>query len=538
MQQDRHKRLYHLHSASGIWLGYFMYFVAITGCFALFEHEMQSWEDPARRITYSGEPVNIDATYTAWLEDKLEKGPLTFSRLDLPTETQPYYYGYTAVQNEGEPAEQFEARWSAATGEELLVRGEGVIEWLYGIHRDLNWPEALGGRTVGRALAGLAGVILLMSIISGILIHSKIFKEMFTMRYYRSVRLKWQDSHKVIGVWGIPVFGMFALTGAFLGIITLLAPATAFLTLKGDQEALIAAVVGEQATRAGISAPMLPPSEIAAMPVSGGTHGKPAMLIYRNWGDVNAEVEVSYEADTELAMYETYPRNAVTGEQLPLKGTLDTSKLPIAVVASYSALHYGTYGGIALKLFYLVMGLALSVMTGLGLMLWVERRLHGTEGQKSKTYYQRVSRTITGSVLGVPLATAFVLVFDRCYSGVEGARFAAIGWAYFAVIWAAIVYAFLRKNDYRTTRELLGFTGFIFALLPVLNFATTGGGIPDLLTGGHHAAGYADLALLIIGLITIWTAGKLPKRRPAEKTGRQARGEAKTSLTAQPQAAE
>lgn len=538
MQQDRHKRLYHLHSASGIWLGYFMYFVAITGCFALFEHEMQSWEDPARRITYSGEPANIDATYTAWLEDKLEKGPLAFSRLDLPNETQPYYYGFTSVQNEGEPAEFFEARWSAATGEELPVRGEGVIDWLYGIHRDLNWPEALGGRTVGRALAGLAGVILLMSIISGILIHTKIFKEMFTMRFYRSVRLKWQDSHKVIGVWGIPVFGMFALTGAFLGIITLLAPATAFLTLKGDQEALIAAVVGEEATRAGISAPMLTPSEIVALPVSGSVTGQPAMLVYRHWGDVNAEVQVSYKADTELSIYETIPRNAVTGEELPLTGTLDTTNLPIAVVASYSALHYGTYGGIALKLFYLVMGLALSVMTGLGLMLWVERRLHGTEGHKSKAYYQRVSRAITGGVLGVPLATAFVLAFDRFYGGAEEARFAANGWAYFAAIGAAIAYSFLRRNDYRAARELLGLTGLVFALLPVVNFATTGGGLPDLNSGGHQAAGYADLGLLILGAVAFWTATKFPKERPVEKRGQRTEGAPNQKMGAQPQAAE
>ncbi len=538
MQQDRHKRLYHLHSASGIWLGYFMYFVAITGCFALFEHEMQSWEDPARRITYSGEPVNIDATFTAWLQDKLQKGPLAFSRLDLPNETQPYYYGFTSVQNEGEPAEFYEARWSAATGEELPVRGEGVIDWLYGIHRDLNWPEALGGRTVGRALAGLAGVILLMSIISGILIHTKIFKEMFTMRFYRSVRLKWQDSHKVIGVWGIPVFGMFALTGAFLGIITLLAPATAFLTLKGDQEALIAAVIGEEATRAGISAPMLTPSEVIDLPVSGSVQGQPAMLVYRHWGDVNAEVQVSYEADTELSIYETIPRNAVTGAELPLTGTLDTNNLPIAVVASYSALHYGTYGGIALKLFYFVMGLALSVMTGLGLMLWVERRLHGTEGHKSKAYYRRVSRVITGGVLGVPLATAFVLAFDRFYGGAEEARFAAMGWAYFAAIAASIAYSFFRRNDYRATRDLLGLTGIIFALLPVLDFASTGGGLTDLLSDGHRVAGFADLGLLTLGVLTLLTASRLPVKRPAERRGNRQEGTEAETTQVQPQAAE
>jgi uncharacterized iron-regulated membrane protein len=517
MQQDRYKRLYHLHSACGIWFGYFLYFVAVTGCFALFYNETQSWEDPALRITHSAEIANIDQAFAEWLNQKAENGQITFARLDFPTTIKPFYYGNTIILDTNGHTETFEQRWDASSGKALPYRGDGAVDWLYAIHRELSWPESLGGRNVGRALVGIAGIVLLVSIISGILIHTKILKEMFTARFYRSVRLKWQDSHKIIGVWGIPVFAMFGFTGAFLGIIILLTPVTAFLTLKGDQEALVATVIGEQAKPTGVSAAMLPPSAVKALPKPDGVTGDAFMLVYKYWGDQNAELEVSYENNTDLTIGDAYPRNPITGEELPRTGTLDTTNPPVTVLTSYTALHYGTYGGIALKFLYFTMGLALAIMTGLGLVLWIERRLHGNEGQKSKVFYKRVSHATAGALMGVPFASASVLLFDRLYFGIETARYNTLGWVYFALIGFAIFFAFIRRNDYQTTKTLMKLTGGLFLLIPVVNIITTDNTLAALYNGQHSAAGYTDIGLFILGIVTVFTGFKLPKARSDKK---------------------
>ena len=516
--KDRHERIYHLHSASGIWLGYFMYFIVITGCFALFYNETQSWENPANRVTVAEDPVDISPIFSAWVAENEKLGELTFVAFDNANPEHPYFGGRLGLRVEGQPVEFKDIHWDTRTGEVIEHRGEGVTFWLYNLHRDLNWPKALGGRQIGRALAGLAGVILLMSIISGILIHSKILKEIFTMRFYRSVRLKWQDAHKVIGVWGIPPFAMFALTGAYLGIITLLAPATAFLTVNGDQEKLIEAVIGKPVEAAGEAAQMISVAELAAMRMEDNPSQAPRFITFTNWGDVNAQVNMLYKADTELLMYEQQTRSAVTGEIVSSGGEQVLEEtVPGMVIAAYAPLHYGTYGGLALKFLYLIAGLALAVMTALGLMLWVERRLHGKAGQKSEAYYIGLSRFTTGAVMGVPLATAAVLGYDRVYAGAEEARFAAIGSAYFIVIGLSVLYAFVRRNDYRSAKELMGITGLAFVLAAVLNTATTVGGLPALLGASVKSAAYVDLSFVIIGALLVFISVKLPAVRPEKK---------------------
>jgi len=521
ISQARHKRLYHLHSATGIWLGFFLYLVAITGCFAVFHSELQTWENPELRIAASDlrmdsdVRVDIDTVFAQWVADKARIAPLTFARLALPTPEKPFYHGLVGIQAEGVPVAFHTARWNMVTGAAVPPRGDGAVEWLYGMHRDLNWPEAWGGRRIGRALAGFAGIVLLLSIVSGVLIHRKIISELFSLRFYRSVRLRWQDSHKIIGVWGLPPFAVFAITGAFLGIITLLAPATAFLTVKGDQEALATAVAGEVTQPAGIAADMLLPSEAITLSPKGGAVGTPALLVYRHWGDMNAVVEVSYKTATDLSIYETYPYSAVTGDRLSRAGVMDTSRPAVAVIAAYSALHYGTYGGLALKILYFLIGLSLATMIAFGLMLWIERRLHGSAGAKSDLFYQWISHGVTGLVMGVPLATAITLGYDKVYTGSPEGRFAAMGSAYFATLLASMVYACLRRQDYRAARTLVMLTGTAFACLPAINMLVTDASPLDILSAGHRLSAYVDAVFLCVGLLVAGVGLRLPAKRSA-----------------------
>jgi len=491
-----------------------MYFIAITGCFALFYNEMLVWDDPAKRMQLHDNIAPIDAKFDAWMRSHDATGKITFARLDVPRVGHPVYTSLVGVQADGEPVVFKRAAWDARSGVEIPVRGEGAVHWLYNLHRDLNWPESLGGRRIGRALAGLAGVILLLSIISGILIHAKIFKEIFTMRFYRSVRLRWQDAHKVIGVWGIPPFLMFALTGAYLGIITLLAPATAFLTLNGDQDKLIEAVAGKPAEAAGIAAQMLPVSKLAQRRYDGDEGLSPFFMTFRNWGDINAEVDIYYRVEDDLLLYQQQTHSGITGDIIASAGSvLSQPRLPFSLVAAYSPLHYGTYGGLALKFLYLSIGLMLSVMTALGLMLWVERRLHGSTGKRSKAYYRLISRLLVGALMGVPLAAVACLGFDRLYTGIEAARFAAVGQCYFIALAGSVLYALIRRDDYRATRELLCMTGLGFLWVAFLDSVISGSSLSAAFGPNNTSATVADLVMLLLGLVLIGISTRLPGKR-------------------------
>ena len=59
MEKSRYLRIYDLHSWSGIVLGLFVFIVSFTGCLALFDHELKSWEDPAKRLSIAQESAEI-----------------------------------------------------------------------------------------------------------------------------------------------------------------------------------------------------------------------------------------------------------------------------------------------------------------------------------------------------------------------------------------------------------------------------------------------------------------------------------------------
>ncbi|MEO1029259.1 MAG: PepSY-associated TM helix domain-containing protein [Pseudomonadota bacterium] len=474
MDRVRHLRNYDLHSWTGIALGFFVFIVALSGCFALFDAEIKTWEDPAKRITITGEPAPIHATYEAYVKEMTQDATLLNTSLNFPTVNEPYYTAYVGLDyDDDRPNEFVSRRWSAETGEALPEHGEGLSVWLLDFHRDLMWPDQLGGRTVGRSLVGIIGIILMLAIISGVVAHTKIFQELFSLRYWRSVRLKWQDTHKVAGLWGLPFFGMISFTGAYLGVIVILAPVVALLAFKGDQTALVEAVIGKPTEAAGIEATMMPVDSLSQYvhPESGA---KPDRVVVNHWGDEAATYDLLYHADKKLAYFDSYSISAVTGEAVHSQ-VFDRSSPATRVSNAITPLHYATYGGkygsfgaIALKLVYFLLGLALAIITAMGNMMWIERRKNGNEGSKSPAFYHRLGRFNVGVTTGMAFATASIFYLDKLYLGAEASRVTATGWTYFGVWFAVIFYALIRENEYRTVRDMLALTGLAFMGIPFL----------------------------------------------------------------------
>lgn len=516
MDRDRRVRLYDAHSWTGISLGLFLFVVCFTGSLAMFYHEIKSWEDPARRLAIAEAPVPVQPLVDAWLAD-IPSDEIGFVGVDFPNAYEPYYYGrFNHVPDDG-PSEFHERRWNTVTGEVLPDRGDGLATWLLDFHRDLMWPEFLGGRQIGRGIVGIAGIVMLLSIVTGILTHRKILKEVFTFRRQRSVRVKWKDAHNFLGIWSLPFSIMIAFTGAWLGIVALLLPITGLLVFKGDSDSVVHLLTGGETPRAQVEAPMLSLDEVKARPHS-DSGALPVGVFAINWGDENAEYTLNYAPDTELYYYEVERISGTTGDALPPTGLLEPAA-STRVIAAISPLHYGTYGGIALKFLYFALGLGLSAMVALGNMVWIERRAHSAEGSRSPRFYDRLSRLTAGVCMGVVLASVAIFYVDAFYAGSEDDRIFRIGISYFAVWFAALAFAFMTGNSYRATRRLLAATGAGLVGLPVVSAATAGIAPWSLVAAGHLAAPAVDLTLLLLGIVCLWVASRLPSRRGGAKAG-------------------
>ncbi|MEO0884102.1 MAG: PepSY-associated TM helix domain-containing protein [Pseudomonadota bacterium] len=537
MDRARHLRNYDLHSWTGIALGFFVFIVAFTGSIALFDEELRTWEDPALRLAEVDTPVPIDASFREFIAEQETEGELFSASLKFPDSVEPYYAAFAFITDENDQFHRHERRWNPANGEVLPERGDGLSVWLLDIHRDLMWPDALGGRTVGRSLVGVIGVILMLAIVTGVIAHTKIFEELFSLRYWRSVRLKWQDTHKVAGLWGLPFFAMISATGAFLGIVAILSPIVAVLAFKGDTDALIEAVIGAPPEPAGIEAQMMPIDDLL-----GYTHAEtgaaPDRVTIDHWGDQAATYNLFYYADSELAIYDTRTISAVTGAPMENR-VLDTESPANRVTAAVTPLHYGTFGGnygsfsaIALKLLYLLLGLSLAIITAMGNMMWIERRLHGNEGNRSDVFYHRLSKLNIGICAGLPVASVSIFYLDKLYGGLETSRIVWTGWTYIGVWFSALAFSLVQRDEYRTLRLLIAITGLGMIGISVLNYIVTGSAFWSVFGSGHVVSAWVDIFCLVVGILVLGVSRLLPVSRPEKKRKRATSLAADTALAA------
>ena len=66
MDKGHRIRIYGLHAWSGITMGLFLFVVSFTGCLALFERELLTWEDP-RRLVVPDELTPVHGVIESWI---------------------------------------------------------------------------------------------------------------------------------------------------------------------------------------------------------------------------------------------------------------------------------------------------------------------------------------------------------------------------------------------------------------------------------------------------------------------------------------
>jgi uncharacterized iron-regulated membrane protein len=516
MLRDRRVRIYDLHSWTGITMGLFVFVVSFTGCLALFYHELQTWADPDRRLPVADTPAPIHDRLSTWIDREFGDADHVFVGFQFPSEREPYYRADVSASYHEGGFRQATRRWDSRDASPLPDRADGLATWLLDFHRDLMWPEVLGGRTIGRTLVGIAGIVLMLSIVTGLITHRKMLRELFKLRYQRSVRVKWKDTHNVLGLWLLPFHVMIAYTGAWLGVVALMVPLLAVLTLGGDTERFAEelGIAGPEAAEQ--QATMVSMDAVGGMPHP-ETGRMPAHVSVSEWGDRNALFQVNYEPESELLIYESVYVEGASGDVVPAPDSgLHPSTASGRAIGAIAPLHYATFGGIWLKLLYFGLGIGLSAMVVFGNMVWLERRRYGSTGNRSDRFYHRLAQLTAGVCVGVVAASVVVFYVERLYAGDESSRLFWIGAAYFAAWVAATLAALTMRNVYRAVRLGTAGTGIALIGLPVLDSLLTGRPFFTEFAGGHHGAAWVNVALLLTGAACIAAAFRMPDGRPAE----------------------
>jgi hypothetical protein len=181
------------------------------------------------------------------------------------------------------------------------------------------------------------------------------------------------DIHNRLGVWGTPFYFMIGLTGAFIGLVSIIIAVGAFALYDNDREKMIDAVYGGDPV---VVSTTTPPNLTKALH-SLSKVAPSATPIYFLIHDINTDkqfVEIAATLPNRLIYSEMY-RFKNDGSYINHQGLSDAS-VGGQIAYSVYRIHFGHFGSFSVKIFYALMGLALTVICASGMNIWLAKRKH------------------------------------------------------------------------------------------------------------------------------------------------------------------
>jgi uncharacterized iron-regulated membrane protein len=436
------------HSALGLAFATLIYLVCLSGTLSVFLLEYHRWEQPNAPIVRG--PLTDDAINEAtWAGhgQALIDGAAQDLILTAPTATFPRFgvFYFNALNHR-------EGEWIADADGKLRLREEAPwSEFIGDLHTQLHLP-----RTLGAFIVGLIGVALLSSLISGLLAHPRIFKDAFAFRWGGSKRLQEADLHNRLGVWGLPFHFVVTLTGALLGLATLIMGVLALAAYNGDSQKAYSEILGPRGVATGKPGPVPDVRPMIAKVRAMKPDAELVRIHFQHIATSGQMVHVHMRTPGHLAFYNSYYFDA-DGKYLG-EGGMEEGGVGQQIVGVLQPLHYGWFGGLGTKIIYAVLGLALTIVTQTGVTIWLARRRD--KGRPA----ERWERIWTAVVWGQPAALALT-AFASLYLP---ERLVAI----YLIATGASLIATARVSDGRTIRSvLIALSSVALVITSIIHFA-------------------------------------------------------------------
>lgn len=491
-----------LHTWGGLLPSWLLFVIIFAGTLACFDKELERWMRPA---LHTPTVTTVTADHVSdWLGANVRE-TLHAYWIHGPTERAPYWkLGW----EEDEAGVRGQAAFDPRSGDVMpeTVGGEFFFTLHYNLHAG----------TIGMYIVGLAGMFMLVALVSGIIVHRRIFKDFFTLRPQANGQRAWLDAHNLFGVIGLPFHLVLAYTGVAVFVASYM-PAGAKVAYGGDPLAFFEEVQGgyhrNELNQPGGQLVSLDGLLTDARQRWGA--GEPGWIIVEHPSDASAVVSVRRADPSRIGSpQDTLSYDAFTGEFLHQQQAPTGHRAYLWLVG----LHMAQFGGQIVRVLYGLLGLAGCAMLIAGTSVWLRKR----EGRQIRGL--EIVRSLNGAVFfGLPIASLALLWANRLLPEALAARASAEAWC-FSLTWlavAAIAYLGRRKAP-KLSRRLLVLLGALALGLPVLNGVTTPEGhlLASLVRGDSMLAG-VDVVLLIVGVSCIWVSlRRAPERDPARRRTR------------------
>ncbi|MDG5747579.1 PepSY-associated TM helix domain-containing protein [Qipengyuania sp. XHP0207] len=413
------------HSALGLVCCALLYLICATGTAIVLYEEWQRFEQRDAPEMTAIAPAAIQRGIENVLATESDRPTTTHLYVHLPTEDLPRTTITTDTQ-----AVHIDESGSIAMPEE-----NAWAEFLLALHYRLNLPAV-----VGMSLVGLFGAMLVALTISGIAAHPRIFRDAFRLRARRGDDVATLDWHNRLAVWTIPFALAIALTGTMIGLFYISGSGLAASAYGGDSEAALAPVFGGEPEGDASPAPFPDVAPTLSYMEREYPETRPYYVILHDPGTAGQHIQIVAEHPRRLIFGEYY---AFSGDG-DFRGTAGMADGTVGqqLAASTYNLHFGNYGGLPVKIAYILFGLAMTTVVATGTFIWLDKR------DRAGKPFAYLRASWWGFVVGVPAGMTATLV-ARLTLG-NDAQFVAIFWS---VCLLTIISSLLWVKQTRTTIE-------------------------------------------------------------------------------------
>lgn len=482
-----------LHSWVGLVLGGVLFASFWMGTLSVFDREIDRWMMPETRLA----PARLTSL------DELLGRRLALHRgedctVHLPTVREPLLV--LRCDGAREPW-----RLHPVTGRELSPAATlGASGFLVPFHFHLQ----LHG--LGTWLIGFAAMGMLALLASGVIIHRRLFRDLFTFRPHKALLRSSLDLHAVTGVLALPFHVLITLSGLILAF-WIYFPGTWQRAYQGDSGAFAREVFGGYWREAGEQpAPLGSLDEMLVEAERRWGPGRVQSLHLRQVGAAGGHVELlRASAERVSAGLERLYFDAATGTLL---GGFEGRALARAQ-RLFAGAHLLQFEHWPLRWLYFLAGVAGCITIVTGLLCWLAGRRERHAPHRADV--RLVEALTVGSVLGLMLATLAFFVSNRLLP--PSARLGAFGRqelevAAFATTWLCSYGHAARRGRAAWQHQCWALGGLALAAV-LLNWYTTGDHPARALA--HGSAGVAGMdALLLIAAAVAWRCAR-HLRRPA-----------------------
>jgi len=539
MNNRKYNIYFHTHTISGIFICAILFVIFFAGSYSFFKKEISAWQANSSYVSHEKDVVRYDKlldslnqqynltgrdisfffqekTFDTYVDMSASKDSTLFPKKKPEVKKEKgrgrrregdgQYFKYNFIKRDSKTYEQ----------------SYDMGEFLYRLHflAQLNQVPIRLGFAFGYMIAGLVAFLFLFALITGLMLHwDKIVSNFFVFRPWSKAKTVWTDAHTALGVIGFPYQFIYAVTGIVLIFNTVLITPFTYIFYDGKSDKIFQDLDYSDAREYTYGYSRLT-KNIDVQSYVDRTRkiwGDPFIqrLIIKNYGDTSMHIMVEGTANkkdnfsgTGRVIYRVQDDKIIYQ-----KSPIDNVTYIDRVKSIIYRLHFGDYGGYALKIVYFILGVMGCVVIISGILIWLVGRDKDSIPIHKRKFNFWLANIFMASCMSMFPVTALTFIAVKVNNAVDQTfiyHFYFYAWLIFSV------YYIIRRNLKRTNQETV-LLGSIFSLLiPVANGVYSGNWIWKTYAAGASDIMIFDLFSLSLALVGFYSFYKMKQKDKKE----------------------